>query len=200
MAFQIHVDAATRAHGVSAFLPWHRYYVWKLEEELLKIDSRVVIPYWDWSLDSQAPEVSIIFLDSLFGGNGRANDSCVTNGRFKDWKVAYPNPSCLKRNFDGGSKLSAFYATEQMDLLVQGSGTYDAFRQALEGAPHGTPHNNIGGFMATMHSSNDPIFWLHHGFIDKLWHDFQSRQGKRRLYSAKSNLQENLPPFDVTVD
>ncbi len=35
------------AHGIPAFLPWHRKYLVWLEELLRAVDSRVSIPYWD---------------------------------------------------------------------------------------------------------------------------------------------------------
>jgi len=40
----------------------------------------------------------------------------------------------------------------------------------MEATPHGMPHMYIGYSMATMNSPDDPIFWLHHCNIDRLWH------------------------------
>lgn len=34
-------------------------------------------------------------------------------------------------------------------------------------------HGLVGGTMGTASSPADPIFWLHHGFIDKLFADWQ---------------------------
>ena len=46
---------------------------------------------------------------------------------------------------------------------------------------HGGPHIWLGGQMGTFCSPMDPIFWLHHSFIDKMWEDF--RQGAQvRFY------------------
>jgi hypothetical protein len=39
----------------------------------------------------------------------------------------------------------------------------------LESGPHGIVHVTIGGDMSDMGSPNDPIFWLHHCNIDRLW-------------------------------
>ena len=55
---------------------------------------------------------------------------------------------------------------------VLANATFAAFTGALEG-PHGWVHNAVGGTMATSTSPKDPIFWLHHAFIDKLWADWQ---------------------------
>ena len=50
--------------------------------------------------------------------------------------------------------------------------TFTSFEGALEG-PHGWVHNAVGGTMGSSTSPKDPIFWLHHGFIDKLWADWE---------------------------
>ena len=40
-------------------------------------------------------------------------------------------------------------------------------------------HNAVGGDMAGAASPTDPLFWLHHAFIDKTWADWQaSSNGK----------------------
>ena len=39
----------------------------------------------------------------------------------------------------------------------------------LEATPHNTVHNTIAGDMATMLSPRDPIFFLHHANIDRIW-------------------------------
>ena len=51
--------------------------------------------------------------------------------------------------------------------------TFTAFSGALEG-PHGWVHNAVGGTMGTSTSPKDPLFWLHHGLIDKLFADWQA--------------------------
>jgi tyrosinase len=40
---------------------------------------------------------------------------------------------------------------------------------ALEGTPHNIVHGTIGGNMGTFMSPLDPIFWLHHCNVDRLW-------------------------------
>jgi tyrosinase len=50
---------------------------------------------------------------------------------------------------------------------------YASFRIAIEG-PHGWVHNAVGGTMGTSSSPADPLFWLHHAFIDKLYADWET--------------------------
>lgn len=60
----IHERLFGEIHGVNQFLPWHRWFLLELENILRKVDERVSIPYWDWSLYSGSPwgqGVSMIF-------------------------------------------------------------------------------------------------------------------------------------------
>ncbi|KAJ3075858.1 hypothetical protein HK102_005520, partial [Quaeritorhiza haematococci] len=81
----IHWENVAEAQGVPAFLPWHRWFLRLFEKELQVIDQKVVVPYWDWSIDSQAPERSPLFSPNYFGGNGQGPDNCVQDGKFWNW-------------------------------------------------------------------------------------------------------------------
>lgn len=63
---------------------------------------------------------------------------------------------------------------------------YNSFRNHLEGYAkfeweanfgklHGAGHSWVGGHMVYIGSPNDPVFFLHHCFIDKLWAMWQKR-------------------------
>jgi virginiamycin B lyase len=45
--------------------------------------------------------------------------------------------------------------------------------ERLPSQMHNRIHNYIGGTMGPPTSPNDPIFWLHHCYVDKLWADWQ---------------------------
>ncbi|KAI9594606.1 hypothetical protein BDF19DRAFT_343974, partial [Syncephalis fuscata] len=53
---QTHYNARQVAHGWPWFLPWHRAFIREFERRLQEKDSSVMLPYWDWAYDSQAPE------------------------------------------------------------------------------------------------------------------------------------------------
>jgi tyrosinase len=53
------------------------------------------------------------------------------------------------------------------------------FRIRLEFALHNSVHRWVGGAMGAMASPNDPVFWMHHCNIDRLWSDWiRSHQGQ----------------------
>ena len=45
------------AHGGPVFLPWHRTFLIRLEEELQRVtaDAQTALPYWDWAADGELP-------------------------------------------------------------------------------------------------------------------------------------------------
>ncbi len=152
---QIHVQAMSMAgmtwgaHNGVNFLTWHREYLAKLEARLMAINPLVTIPYWNWIED----RVSI--------------------------------PAALSNSADlvrwGVTRLSSFngssIATAANHSSLMALGTFSAFSSMLEASPfHNRIHGLVGGTsetMATSSSPADPIFWLHHCFIDKLFADWQ---------------------------
>ncbi|KAI9598694.1 hypothetical protein BDF19DRAFT_419699 [Syncephalis fuscata] len=168
-----HFNPSNFTHGFPQFLPWHRAFILDFENQLKRIDESLTIPYWDWSYDSQAPELAPIWRSDWYGGNGRDSDSCVVNGQFANWHPFYPEPHCLRRRWDNNDTISAYYSPEMIQSIKNNAHVFDEFRQQLEAPPHNQVHVSIGGDMPTLYSPNDPIFWSHHAFVDKLWAEWQ---------------------------
>ncbi|KAJ9074315.1 hypothetical protein DSO57_1007736 [Entomophthora muscae] len=200
---RMHLENVPFAHATPYFLPWHREFTYRFEQELRKINPRLTLPYWNWSLDAQAPERSIVLSPAYFGSQG---SKCLNDGPFVGWRCKNPNEHCLARDYDGGETLGAFYSPELLSHTLDGRESYDDFRRAIEGPPHGNVHNNIGGDMSTMASCNDPLFYLHHAFVDKLWYDWQSRNRSRvmdfggpGMKGGHASPDENLVPFNIPI-
>ncbi|KAM0228723.1 hypothetical protein ACHAP5_011861 [Fusarium lateritium] len=75
--------------------------------------------------------------------------------------------------------LSSTYTKEAVKK-VQDVKNYNEYRKALEGGPHGAIHSALGGDMVPNTSPNDPIFFLHHTKIDRLWWLWQEQNPKTR--------------------
>jgi tyrosinase len=71
------------------------------------------------------------------------------------------------------------------------------FQRLLEQV-HNNVHLAVGGEMATAQSPADPIFWLHHANVDRLWAVWQQRNPRSRPRNRTERLQPP-PLFDVTV-
>ncbi|VAW54991.1 hypothetical protein MNBD_GAMMA07-2072, partial [hydrothermal vent metagenome] len=50
---------------------------------------------------------------------------------------------------------------------------FESFQAALENV-HNPVHRAVGGDMMSASSPSDPIFWLHHANIDRIWWEWQN--------------------------
>ncbi len=158
-------------HGNDYFLPWHRWYVLKLETAVRDLGGKFAcfgMPYWDWTLDAGREVESPIW--SVFGAMGEKNNSfCMTQGPFATWKNS--KGGCLKRV--GSDSYRFFSPAEVLDLIMGKTKLVGGFRSAFEAGAHSRPHLFIGGAMNSFASPDDPIFWLHHSYVDKIWSMWQ---------------------------
>ncbi|MER6257111.1 tyrosinase family protein [Streptomyces sp. NPDC001584] len=197
-----HYNFRGQSHGVAAFLPWHREHLRRFEAALRDIDPSVNLPYWDWTIDYKAPEKSPVLSPDYFGGNGTGVDRCVRDGAFANWQVSVPTRHCLQRRYSGGTTIGSWYSPGMLENLLNTSRqSYDQFRRAIEGTPHASVHVNIGGDMSQMYSTNDPLDWVNHAFIDLIWAEWQARNPTLgSSYGGGGARPSNiLIPFNRTV-
>jgi Common central domain of tyrosinase len=62
------------------------------------------------------------------------------------------------------------------------------FQRNLE-AIHGNVHNAVGGDMRTAHSPTDPVFYLHHANVDRLWARWQTGPHAADPMESTANLE-----------
>jgi hypothetical protein len=63
--------------------------------------------------------------------------------------------------------------TQQQVQANRGRDSYDDFWDELELDIHNPPHRWVEGVMGTFASPGDPVFYLHHCWIDMLWARWQ---------------------------
>jgi hypothetical protein len=190
---KIHLNHSRIAHGSMYFFPWHRIYILLFEQELRKISPNITLPYWDWAYDSQDPIKSPIWKEEYLG---------IMNGEEGDcrWKCRLKKSHCLKRNYDAES-IGTFHDRLTLTQIIQDINmTFVEFSSTIEQTPHGLVHASIGGVggdMSYMHSPNDPLFWLHHSFIDKIWYDRQTHHRNWYDLSGQTSISLStvLPHF-----
>ncbi|MFE7382429.1 tyrosinase family protein [Streptomyces zhihengii] len=210
---KMHVNGAAFYHHAPAFLPWHREFVRLLEVALPTPPGTptLTVPYWDWT-GTDDP-----WADYFMGGNGRAGDDRVMTGPFAisgGWNCIDPSepiPSYLRRQFGAhgghlptGPDVTACLALTPYDSEPWEAGGNPTFRKSLEGvtAPdiHNRVHTWIGGNMNLASAPNDPVFWLHHCNIDRLWAQWQQEHPKL-TYQPQSggptgqNAGDLMPPW-----
>ena len=76
--------------------------------------------------------------------------------------------------------------------------TFPFFQRMLEAGAHNAVHNAVGGDMASGSSPSDPLFWLHHANIDRIWAVWQKQHPKGKPPN-KSEILEPSPMFGIKV-
>jgi hypothetical protein len=177
------------AHGTPEFLPWHRWYTYQFETALRSVadDPCITLPYWDWEQDSGAERDSVVFDRTTFGGMAQDCNWETTSGeclrrfnddRFEFWSIR--RVLGMVANFD-----------QYTDDFGDDSDRSNGFRAALEGGCHAVPHQFIGADMNSMRSPNDPLFFLHHANVDRIWAIWQDWTGQSQMSRNEFSVPEH---------
>jgi tyrosinase len=131
-------------HSIPYFLAWHRGFTTLFERQLREVSGNpaLALPYWNYYDDPNLPTefTEQASWNPLFVG--RVNNSVIQ-----------------------ALTLNPFAGT----LVNFQRGLSNSFEVSLESQPHNPIHDLIGGIVDTMQAPIDPIFWLHHSNIDRLW-------------------------------
>lgn len=76
--------------------------------------------------------------------------------------------------------------------------TFSAFQSALEASVHNAVHRAVGGDMVSAGSPTDPLFFLHHANIDRLWASWQAKHPGQDPPNADEVLKPK-PLFGIKV-
>jgi hypothetical protein len=156
-------------------------------------------------LDSQNPIKADILTPRFFGANGQAPEQCIVDGVAAGWKSVYPldrpGTPCVKRCFREGFIL---YSPEANIKTLNGETTSAGLSWSMENGGHRGVHQFIGGTcgdMTTNYSPNDPIFFLHHAMVDRLWWRWQKGcTAFQRMYDGpNSSPSDLLTSFNTRV-
>ena len=160
--YWVNVHLNNCPHEIAYFLAWHRGYLYYFEQQLRAVSGNksLVLPYWDYYTTPQMPAEFI-------------NPSPL-------------NPLYVPRvntNVIDALTLAPFAST----VTNMQRGTNNAYETSFESMPHNPVHNIIGNVMADLHSPTDPIFWLHHANVDRLWSAWQQAGGGRTTPPANNS-------------
>lgn len=161
---QMHYDFSNNIHSSEQFLGWHRYFLRVLEYTIQQYKPNFCLPYWDWSRMPENYTQHPVFSKNFLGSYDKAG--CISGGLFDKWYVDPKQPGkCVTRAMEHKVLANEGVIATQL----QGCKDFVCFREALEGSPHALPHLGVSANMKTMRSPDDPIFWMHHATIDRLW-------------------------------
>jgi tyrosinase len=138
-------------HGTQRFLPWHRVYLLQLEQALQSIHPDVTLPYWDWTNSKE--QTFPAWLASV-------TPTVIT-----------PTQTIVVTRFPQSQSSLATLASNIPATMAQTS--FASFTSMLESVHNGV-HVWVGGSMSSIPTAPaDPIFWMHHANIDRLWWEWQ---------------------------
>lgn len=163
--------SSPQAHGAPGFLPWHRAYLLDLERELQAIDPSVALPYWRF--DQPAPN---LFTREFFG----VSDSIGTvlfsaTNPLQFWRTDGVQ-GINRRPFFSTASAPPGLRTEAQTIAL--GNAYSGFR-IMEGNPHGSAHTSFGGSISSISTAaRDPLFFLLHCNVDRLWAKWQRQLGR----------------------
>ena len=147
------------------FLPWHRMFVYFFEQIIREVSGRAdfTLPYWDYTSNDPAkrgilPVQFRMPTDPVFGVLYRSNRTSLANT---------------------GQRIDKNQPTDQMDITPSMAipsyttvGTVTGFCRSIDANIHGRIHVLVGtstNMGAVPNAARDPLFWVHHSNIDRLW-------------------------------
>lgn len=160
---QIHQAAnQLQIHRSPLFLPWHRALLLDFERRLQEIDQRVTVPYWRFDL----PAKRVFSAD--FMGVTKAGTDFEPGGAMARWLDPILGPLIRAPAADPSDGVIPAPKLESFD------GRYIVFRGQLESRFHSGVHARIGGWLASPASPADPLFFLLHANVDRIWAHWQT--------------------------
>jgi hypothetical protein len=167
-------------HRSFFFLSWHRMYLLYFERILRDAsgDPNLALPYWDYANPAHRA-LPIAFREPADASNPlfvQQRNPRINSGGL------LPEPFVLHRrafglvNFTASTSRLSFGGPTVPEPQQFGTGV-----GALENEPHNIVHGLVGGLMSNPNTAaRDPIFWLHHANIDRLWGRWLDQGGGRQ--------------------
>ena len=189
------------------FLAWHRAYISVTERKIRQIsgDDSFTYPYWNWSTDRRIPAAY------ARQGSPLANTVRFTPNRgLNDGEVGLLHDDPAIEQLGVAALSATFFEARTSDDIAASFGgiarpnaedTYD--NNALEATPHGPVHVYVGGQtrrgvgdmtdFAT--AGRDPIFFAHHGNLDRLWETWRRDPARRATEPTVDAFQNHAFVF-----
>jgi hypothetical protein len=150
--------------------------------------------YWDETRDAGSFSKSVLFDATYgFGSGGTGSNPCVPNGPFYNMTVNIgqgfsDNPRCVNR------QITDFLSTQTGASYVKSAiapTNYNDAARAIYMGPHLMGHEALAMMNGdSITSAGDPLFMMHHGFVDKMWFDWQSQNKSRLTAIGGLNAQD----------
>ena len=170
------------------FVSWHRAYLYYFERlvraEVIRLGGPKTwaLPYWNYDGGSGHNALPVAFRNPK-RSDGTSNPLYVqgrslTGGAGLPAAITSAQFAMSRTQFIGGGEFGGG-ASSPLNMFAGATGR-------LEQTPHNDIHVAIGGLMGDPGTAaEDPIFWLHHCNIDRLWWAWQKKHSNPNASSWK---------------
>ena len=143
-------------------------------ERILRAKSgnpNLTLPYWNYQTSGAVP---LNYRIPATAANPLYNST-----RFASINSGATIPTSISTNINNALNLTS----------------YMPFQSSIEG-PHGSVHTSIGGNMSAVDAAAlDPVFWLHHTNIDRLWEAWLRKCGGRANPTTNASWMNQVYTF-----
>ncbi len=164
-------------HGTWFFLPWHRMFLYHFERIVRAAvienggPADWALPYWNYGLGGEKARLPLAFREAQLP-SGEPNPLYIaeraegmnSGAGFVPTRAGSPAKALARPAFIGKAEFGGDRTAPAQFSKSGGE---------LEETPHNIVHGLVGGeggLMADiLTAAQDPIFWLHHANIDRIW-------------------------------
>ncbi|HTW69915.1 MAG TPA: tyrosinase family protein, partial [Acetobacteraceae bacterium] len=204
-----------QVHGCWWFLPWHRAFLavteWKLRA--LSGDRTIALPYWNWSSDRRIPA------PFARAGSALADAARYTPDRdLLAVEVDHLSFDPLRASLGVAALEARSFPARTPDAIPASFGGIAKPNAAgwhghsrMETVPHNAIHNYAGGeasdgavgdMTELARAAFDPIFFAHHGNLDRLWEIWRQDPARKATEPTDRDFIEKqflFPWLDGTI-
>ena len=149
------------------FLAWHRRQMFEMEQAIQNINPKISLVFWNTS-------------------NDQALDSPLWN---EDFMGSFNTTWVLRRRLGNNGPLPT---PTEVNLLYGISNFFEFSNELERRNVHRGAHVWTGGAMPTPLSPRDPIFYLHHTFVDFIWNNWEE------IHQNSAYLTTSMLRYDGT--
>lgn len=162
------------------FFAWHRAMLFELEQQMQEYNPNISIPYWNTIQVDDYDNATVI---------NTINSTIFTS----DFLGPFDTDWSLNRNVGLTGKLPS---VSDITAAFAKTEFFDFSNEVERKRTHSGAHIWVGGVMPTSASARDPVFYLHHAFIDKLWDEWEKDPNNDP--SAYHPVRVNMLRYDGT--
>jgi hypothetical protein len=192
------MSGVTVSYSEEIFLPWHRSYLHFFERQINSSPPNTPVPYINWSGSKTYIKNLLTAIDTQFPLNTSVIPQNILTGldRESNWIT-----NATDMIFSSTGNINAW---AKAIIIVLAKSKFCDFTNALESF-HDVVHGTIGGpvygnglMSYTETAAYDPIFWLHHSYIDYIWARWQCANNSQRYYYTTSNISSSYTNYTST--